>query len=84
VSMPDPVARSLDDIVRTPGVMATFHGSLSGQSHRWKLRSATRTVLAQTVRVHRGGKFAQTCWRLWNRTTTSGAGSIRLHATVRL
>jgi hypothetical protein len=25
VSMPDPIARSLDDIARAPGLMATFH-----------------------------------------------------------
>ncbi len=46
--------------------MATFHPGLSGQTHQWKLRTPNGAVLAETVRVHRGGKIRRALWTGWN------------------
>ena len=62
----EPSARSLSDLSRTQGTMATFHSGLSGQTHHWKLHSPEGAVLAQTARVHRGGPIRQSLWKLWN------------------
>jgi hypothetical protein len=61
-----PTARTLDDVVRGDGTTATFRAGLSGQTHQWMLRSPSGDVLAETVRVHRGGPIRRFLWTLWN------------------
>jgi hypothetical protein len=62
----EPSARTLDDLCRSGGTVATFRAGLSGQTHQWTMRSPSGDVLAQTFRVHRGGPIRQTLWKLWN------------------
>lgn len=62
----EPTARALADLSRTKGTMASFRAGLSGQTHQWRMRSPSGAVLAETARVHRGGKIRQTLWKLWN------------------
>jgi hypothetical protein len=61
-----PSARTLDDMCRSAGTVATFRAGLSGQTHQWTVRSPAGHVLAQTFRVHRGGPIRRTLWTLWN------------------
>ena len=62
----EPSARTLDDLCRLRGTMATFRAGLSGQTHQWTMRAQSGEVLAQTVRVHRGGRIRRTLWTWWN------------------
>jgi hypothetical protein len=62
----EPLARTLDDLCRSRGTMATFRAGLSGQTHQWTLRVPSGEALAQTVRVHRGGRIRRGLWTLWN------------------
>lgn len=61
-----PLATALPDLFRAGGTMVTFHPGLSGQTHHWKVRAPGGAVLAETARVHRGGRIRQTLWTLWN------------------
>ena len=65
---PEPLARTLDDLGRFQGTVATFRAGLSGQTHQWTVRTPGGDVLAQTARVHRGGPIRQALWKLWNMT----------------
>lgn len=62
----EPRARTLDDVCRYGGAAATFRAGLSGQTHQWTVRAPAGDVLAQTVRVHRGGRIRRSLWTLWN------------------
>ena len=62
----EPSARTLDDLCRSRGTMATFRAGLSGQTHQWTVRPPSGEVLAHTVRVHRGGRIRRGLWTLWN------------------
>lgn len=59
-------AVSLDHLASSGGITAVFRPGLSGQSHEWKVRGQSGSLLAHTVRCHRGGRFAQAFWRFWN------------------
>lgn len=61
-----PLVRALHDLSRSDGTTATFHAGMSGQTHQWKIRTPAGVVLAETVRVHRGGTIRRTLWTLWN------------------
>jgi hypothetical protein len=62
----EPSARTLDDLCRSRGTVATFRAGLSGQTHQWTMRLPAGHVLAKTVRVHRGGPIRRALWTLWN------------------
>lgn len=62
----EPSAHGLADLCRANGTTVTFHAGLSGQTHHWMVRTPPGVVLAQTARVHRGGRIRKTLWKLWN------------------
>jgi hypothetical protein len=74
----EPSARTLDDLCRSRGTVATFRAGLSGQSHQWTMRLPSGDVLAQTFRVHRGGPIRRTLWTLWNMANMHGGDDIHV------
>lgn len=59
-------ALSLDHFTSSGGITAAFRPGLTANSHEWRIRGHSGSLLAHTVRVHRGGRFAQAFWRIWN------------------
>jgi DNA-binding beta-propeller fold protein YncE len=59
-------AFSLDHLASGGGTTAVFRAGLTAQSHQWDIKAQSGSLLAYTVRVHRGGKFAQAFWKFWN------------------
>jgi hypothetical protein len=64
-------ARSLDDFAHSGGIATTFKAGATPLGHHWDIHSHTGALLAQTARVHNGGKLAQAFWKTW---TVTGMG----------
>jgi hypothetical protein len=59
-------AFSLDHFASGGGTTVVFRSGLTAQSHQWDIKAQSGSLLAHTVRVHRGGRFAQAFWKFWN------------------
>ena len=73
-----PLARYLDDLSRYGEIAAVFLAGASGNDHRWELRSSAGELLALTKRVHSGGRFAKTYWKLVSATGMDAGNDIHL------
>jgi hypothetical protein len=73
-----PLARSLEDLSRYGEIAAVFLAGASGNDHRWELRSSAGELLALTKRVHSGGRFAKTYWKLVSATGMDAGNDIHM------
>lgn len=71
-----PIAQSLDDIIRFGEISAAFRAGFNSNDHRWELRTSAGDVLAVTRRVHSGGRMAQRVWKLVSATGMDAGNDI--------
>jgi hypothetical protein len=63
-------AVSLDHFASGGGTTVVFRAGLTAQSHQWDIGAQSGSLLAYTVRVHRGGKFAAATTGNWPAVVT--------------
>jgi hypothetical protein len=66
----------LEDLSHYGEIAAVFLDGASGNDHRWELRSSAGELLALTKRVHSGGRFAKTYWKLVSATGMDAGNDI--------